>query len=142
MSDIYTWSISKELFKETFKGRPVTLMGNYINFGEVSVRYFQSDCGTVQLANARGATPEVLDDVRLFCRKSGYSVIIGTLTGVETKHPYLTSISKIVAMYEKAGYTVTSLGNSHRNPQKKHYLVHLRIPESEFKVFCYDKEES
>lgn len=131
MSGISHWGISPEVVKAHFgnkvrySGEDSVLCGNYLR-----LRVLPSDCGSVIMSGISEATLDDLKNAIEYCRLSGYSLLIGTV--VYDKDEKMVGI---------LGFTVKTLGPSHRNPHKTHRLVHFHIPESKFEVFGYKKTE-
>ncbi len=130
MSNIAYWGISKEVCQKYFGTSVKYSSQEVVKCGYVSLRNLVSDCGAVTISNISCAEGDDIKNALEFCRLSGYSLIVGTVTDEETAEAL-----------EKLGFEVKRLGCSHRNPSKPHYLVHYHIPEDKFKVFGYNKTE-
>lgn len=124
------WGVSEVVLEKYFKNR-AKYDNTRLVLGYMALTNLPSDCGAVIMSSISVATPQNLEDAIQFCKLSGYSLMLGTVTS-EEKVPLLT----------KLGFEVSHLGPSHRNPNKPHYLVKMHIPESTFKVFGYQKTEA
>lgn len=124
-----TWGISTEAVKHFF-GKRVAYSndGSTVQCGYLSLSNLQSDCGAVVMSNIGDAADDSLKDAIEYCRLSGYSLLVGTVTDAEN-----------IPRLEALGFVCKLLGPSHRNPEYLHYLVHYHIPEDKFQVKGYQR---
>ena len=129
MNPITSWGISTEAVKHFF-GKRVAYSkdGDTVKCGYLSLRNLQSDCGAVVMSNIGIAADDSLKDAIEYCRLSGYSLLVGTVTDAEN-----------IPRLEALGFVCKLLGLSHRHPEYSHYLVHYHIPEDKFQVKGYQQ---
>lgn len=127
MNSISYWGISADVVKKFFKDQVrYNHDTSVVSCGYLTLRNLHSDCGAVTMANISNADTDDLKNAIEYCRLSGYSLLVGTVT--ETG---------LACRLENLGFVCKHLGPSHRNPKRPHYLVSYHIPEDKFQVKGY-----
>lgn len=130
LEGIHYWGISEKVAKAHIQ-TPLQYYEDRLSFDGVVLRNFISDCGAVCMSNISALTTSILKDILIYCKLSGYSVILSTVVGRATGTQR--------AILEKGGFVCADAGYSHRCLSKTHHVYVLRIPEEEFIVKGYEK---
>lgn len=122
MMPALNWGLPLEQVKKHIYPHAVGAVGDYLSLGNITLKNFPGDCGSLVMIYANRATEEDLARAVKYASLSGFTKIFATVVGATEPKQWSVPINDAVAAFKKARFKLVHHGKSNRNPDKDDYV--------------------